>query len=313
MSKIVRLTEADLMRLVKRVIKEQSEMGKDPFKKEGGSDPVRREGGRDFDHFGKIVLPQMKAAGFRLIDESKSYSLPFCKYYNGNCCKYFVYPKHSNGVNLGLQCEDDGWKYIVYTHPGSKNLREFKWSKGTDAEVKNAAQQAVDYAIQLKNKMYPKQSPMQEQTSNEVSPNRRRYFDDLARQISSKIVGKKYFFGDIGVLKNNSLIVQKYRDRNHAINLSNYPVKEFDLYFDVRRTEEDLFKGEKYGDRPWTGTLSINGKFVDGKLSSNPEVTLYLKENGETFFDRAMKPKKPWTWDMIGGAELWSKAANPPS
>lgn len=165
MSKIVRLTETDLMRLVKRVMKEQSEMGRDPFKKEGGSDPVSKEGGRDFDHFGKIVLPQMKAAGFRLVDESKTYSSPFCRYYSGNCCKYFVYPKHSNGVNLGLQCEDDGWKYVVYTHPGSKNVREFKWLKGTNEEVKNAAQQAVDYAIQLKNKMYPSKGSMQEQSS----------------------------------------------------------------------------------------------------------------------------------------------------
>jgi hypothetical protein len=149
MARIVRLTESDLTRLVRRVIKEQGSKFK-----EGGQDPQTKEGGQDEDHFGKYVLPQMKAAGFKLVDESKSNPLTMCKHYNGNCCKYFAYPEHNNGVNLFLSCEDGGWKYVVYTHPGGKNLKEFGWKTGTDQEVKSAAQNAVRYAIQLKNTMF---------------------------------------------------------------------------------------------------------------------------------------------------------------
>jgi len=132
MKKTIRLTESDLIRIVKQVINEQ----------------------KDIDHFGSIVSPQMKEAGFRLVDESKAFSLPQCKYYNGNCCKYFCYPNHNNGVNLSLNCEDSGWYYVVY-YKGNQMVKEFRFKTGTNEEVKMAAQNAVNYAISLKNKIFP--------------------------------------------------------------------------------------------------------------------------------------------------------------
>ena len=145
-------------------------------------------------------------------------------------------------------------------------------------------------------------------------PKRIAFFDNLAKQIATKIVGKKLFFGNIGALKNNSLLVQKYVDRNHRINQAGSTVDEFSLYFDVRRTEEDLYPNEKFGDRPWYGLIGIEAKFINGKLASNPDVILYGGGNyPKTDFSINMKPGKPWTWEMVGGANLWSKAANPPN
>ena len=148
--------------------------------------------------------------------------------------------------------------------------------------------------------------------SETPDPKRIAFFDGLAKQISSTLVGKKLFFGNIGVLKDNNLLIQKYEDRNHAINLENYPVKELNLYFAVRRTEEDLYPNEKYGKRPWYGTLSITANFVNGKMVGNPDVKLYRGAGNNTDFSTEMKPSKPWTWDMVGGANLWAKAGNPP-
>jgi hypothetical protein len=144
--------------------------------------------------------------------------------------------------------------------------------------------------------------------SNTPDPKRIAFFDNLAKQISTKIVGKKYFFGKIGVLDNTSIIVKRYEDRNHAINLPGYPVKEFNLWFLVRRVEEDLYRGEKPGTRVWTGLLSITANFVNGKLSPNPLVELYPTFNGKTDFNGKQVSSKPWTWDMIGGAAIWANA-----
>jgi hypothetical protein len=144
-------------------------------------------------------------------------------------------------------------------------------------------------------------------------PQRVAFFDGLAKQISSKIIGKTFPFGKIGVLDNSSIVVQKYMDRNHAINLTGEPVKELDLFFAIRRVQEDLYPNEKKGTRIWTGGLSITANFINGKISSNPKVELWGMRNGDIDFSRsAMTPSRPWTWDMVGGAELWSKAANPP-
>ena len=57
MKKIVRLTEADLTRLVKKVIEEQEAGGY----KEGPGEKWKSE----FDHYNNIVKPQLLAAGFK--------------------------------------------------------------------------------------------------------------------------------------------------------------------------------------------------------------------------------------------------------
>ena len=141
MGKIVRLTESDLVRLVKRIINENETL----MGGEGGMGPQTK----DYDHFGKIITPQMKSAGFKLVDESKAGSLEMCKFYNGNCCKYFVYGSHEAGVNLFLECGDGAWKYVVY-YKGNKGIKNFPLG-GTESNSKIAAQKAIDYALSLKN------------------------------------------------------------------------------------------------------------------------------------------------------------------
>lgn len=161
---------------------------------------------------------------------------------------------------------------------------------------------------------------IKEQTGNR-DPKRIAFFDGLAKQISSKIVGKTFPFGKIGVLDNTSILVQKYMDRNHAINLTGKPVKEFNLFFVIGRVQEDLNPHEKKGTRVWTGAIQVSAKFINGKLSSNPSVELWAMRNGDIEgmrngdidFSRPMTPSRPWTWDMVGGADLWSKASNPPN
>lgn len=149
-----------------------------------------------------------------------------------------------------------------------------------------------------------------EQSSTyERDPKRIAFFDNLAKQISSKIVGKTLPFGKIGVLDNTTIVVQKYLDRNHAINLKGEPIKEFNLFFSVRRVQEDLYKNEKPGTRVWTGAIQVSAKFVNGKLSPNPIVELWGMKNGKVDFSLdASVPSKPWTWDMVGGADLWLTA-----
>ena len=139
MKKIVRLTESDLVHLVNRVIKEQQ--------KESGDYG-------DFDYYGKIVVPQMKQAGFKMVDDGKLMGKEKCPYY---CCKYFCYPDHSNGINLSLQCGDGNdpyngaWEITVW-YKGNKGIKNF-------TPGKQGAQQAVDYAIKLKNQLYSKGLP----------------------------------------------------------------------------------------------------------------------------------------------------------
>jgi hypothetical protein len=154
---------------------------------------------------------------------------------------------------------------------------------------------------------------IQEQSQGGPSPQRRAYFDNLAKQIASTIVGKKYFFGDIGVLDGSSIIVKKYVDRNYAIDLPGEPVKELSLFFDVRRVEEDLFPGEKPNTRVWNGMLEVTASFVNGKISKNPIVNLYPNFNGNVDFAKEMKANPSWTWDKVGGAALWSKAVSVPN
>jgi len=44
------------------------------------------------------------------------------------------------------------WKYVVFQN-GNKDLKEFQWKVGTDSEVSKCANDAVAYAISLKEKM----------------------------------------------------------------------------------------------------------------------------------------------------------------
>jgi hypothetical protein len=157
------------------------------------------------------------------------------------------------------------------------------------------------------------QRVIKEQTGNR-DPKRIAFFDGLASQISSKIVGKTFPFGKIGVLDNTSIKIESYDDRNQAINMTGSPVKELNLFFKIRRIQEDLNQGEKPGTRVWRGGLEITANFINGKISPNPKVELWGIVNGDIDFSRtAMTPSIPWTWDMVGGSDLWSKAANPPN
>lgn len=176
----------------------------------------------------------------------------------------------------------------------------YKNFKLTDEERKQILEQHSQYGYR---------QPLNEQSTGQGDPKRIAFFDNLAKQISTKIVGKKYFFGKIGVLGDSSIVVKNYTDRNHAINLSGQPVKEFNLYFNVRRVEEDLYKNEKPGARVWTGLLSVSANFVNGRISPNPIVELYPNFQGKTDFNGKMVPTKPWTWDMVGGVDIWSSAA----
>ena len=129
---------------------------------------INEEGQQDYDHFGKIIVPQMKKAGFKFVDESKIMPLEMCKYYNGNCCKYFCYPDHNNGVNLSLNCQESAWSYMVF-YKGNKGIKNFPLG-GTDDNSKKAAQDAINYAISLKNKLYPPKQPKPSPTKDTTKP-----------------------------------------------------------------------------------------------------------------------------------------------
>ena len=101
----------------------------------------------DFDHFNKLVVPKMKAAGFiRETGPAAPGTLPYAS-------GFFCYPDHNTGVNLFLSKPHSGfWKYVVYMAP-NKDVKQFGWKTGTEAEVAKSANDAVAYAISLKNKM----------------------------------------------------------------------------------------------------------------------------------------------------------------
>jgi hypothetical protein len=104
------------------------------------------EAQQDLDDFNMIVMPKMKAAGFIRVNE------PARKGQSPYGTGYFCYPDHESGVNLFLSTSLYApWKYVVY-EKGNRNVREFGWETGTDAEVKKAALDAVNYAIALKRK-----------------------------------------------------------------------------------------------------------------------------------------------------------------
>ena len=104
--------------------------------------------GGDFDHFGKIVKPLLDDAGFKWNAE-KAYGQA-----SGYADGYYCYPDHNKGVNLFLdKSYTNPWKYVVYLAP-NKAIKEFSWKTGTNTEVKKAASDAANYAIELKNKNF---------------------------------------------------------------------------------------------------------------------------------------------------------------
>jgi len=128
MAKIVRLTEQDLVRLVNKVIKEQEAGG---FK-----EPGSREGGVDFDHYNKIVKPQLLAAGFK-----DDYDKNMQQYGTENSLSY---GGHNNGVNVLW----DRIKGIYTVYVGNnKGLKEFKLGPNDPKLVGN---NVVRYALSLK-------------------------------------------------------------------------------------------------------------------------------------------------------------------
>ena len=146
-----------------------------------------------------------------------------------------------------------------------------------------------------------------------VTPKRVNFFDTLANNISSKLIGKKFYFGKIGVLENTSITIKKYVDRNHNINIQGKEVKDFRLMFNVTRIEEDLYSYEDKGTRIWSGMLEVRADFKNGVISKNPIVNLYPSKNGEADFGQGMTPERPWTWNQVGGSQIWSQAQSAPN
>jgi len=130
MRKVIRLTESDLSRIVKRIIMEQE----DPENND--------ERGQDSDYWGKIIEPKLKANGWTLKVDPNSYDTSKCPY---KCCTYMYKGNHNTGPNIFLDCGDDAygeWNLTVYTNNG-QGLKKF--GTGDDA-----ARKAVAYALTLK-------------------------------------------------------------------------------------------------------------------------------------------------------------------
>lgn len=196
--------------------------------------------------------------------------------------------------DLGVRDPDNDKLGVVDNQDIYENKKKKNVIKLTEAQLRDHIQKIIS----------EQSSKYQERDSKRIE-----FFDNLSKQISSKIVGKTYPFGKIGVLDNTSITVIKYMDRNHSIDLSGEPINELNLFFGVKRNQEDLYKNEKPGTRVWTGAIQVSAKFVNGKLLSNPMVELWGMKNGKIDFSLdASVPSKPWTWEMVGGSELWSKA-----
>ena len=130
MKKTIRLTERDLTRLVRRIIREgEDEGGND----EGGND----EQGDDRDWWTLDLAPKLKAAGFvsKTAPEKEGYP---CYY---KCCTYMYKGTFNTGPNVFLDCSTSYWKITVY-NKGNQNLKTF------DAND-DGAKLAVKYALSL--------------------------------------------------------------------------------------------------------------------------------------------------------------------
>jgi hypothetical protein len=131
MKKVIRLTESELTRLIKRVVSEQME---------GDPDPITNENGGDKDWWSLVLKPKLKSAGF--VEKVKPSQPNTPCYYK--CCNYMFKGTHEQGTNVFLDCGNKGsgiWKLKVY-NKGGQNMRSF------DAN-ENGADQAVKYALSL--------------------------------------------------------------------------------------------------------------------------------------------------------------------
>lgn len=136
MKRIVRLTESDLARIVRRVLNEQ------PDGEKGGDPIVRDESGADRDWWKLDLAPKLKAAGFvsKTDPENPSGERP-CYY---KCCTYMYKGNHNTGTNVFLDCGPKStgvWKIKVY-NKGNQNLKSFDAGK-------TGAESAVKYALSL--------------------------------------------------------------------------------------------------------------------------------------------------------------------
>ena len=128
MSKIIRLTEQDLVRLVNRVINEQEVGG---FKEGPGEKNTP-----DFDHYNKIVKPQLLSAGFK-----DDYDKNMQQYGTENSLSY---GGHNGGVNV-LWNRIKG-VYTVYVG-NNKGLKTFQLGQN---DPKLVANDVIKYALSLK-------------------------------------------------------------------------------------------------------------------------------------------------------------------
>lgn len=144
--------------------------------------------------------------------------------------------------------------------------------------------------------------------SGEPDPKRVQYFDNLTNQISSKLLGKKILFGKIGVFDNASIIIEKYADRNHAVNLKDEQVENFSIMFYVRRVEEDLYPNEKPGTRVWRGLVDITVNYNESGGFGTLEVTLFPGKGEDIKFDTRINATANLTLDQLGGKSLWLSA-----
>ena len=150
---------------------------------------------------------------------------------------------------------------------------------------------------------------IREQEEDEISQSKNNFFNKLASEISTKLIGKKILYGKIGVMDNSSVTIKSYVDRNHSIDLKDQPINEFNLYFKVKRDKEDLYPNEKTGTRIWTGLLGVTATYNNGVISSSPTVELYSQTGVDDYdFGSPIKPTTPMLWTTFGGKELWSKA-----
>ena len=143
-----------------------------------------------------------------------------------------------------------------------------------------------------------------------VDPKRVTFFNNLTNEISKKIINKKILFGKIGVFDNASIIIQKYADRDHSVNLEGEQVTKFSIMYYVRMAEEDLYKSEKPGTRIWSGILDIEATYnVSGGLNPKPNITLYPVKDGTPNFSNPITPTVNITWAQLGGETgLWKGA-----
>ena len=246
MKKVIRLTESDLMRIVKRVINENKKFG-------------------SFD------------------DE---------EWYDED-------DKFTRVDDMGDDFDDE--EFNDFDSFSSKHGHDTKWFGKGDSGRKMFDTYKDKHSKPFKVRT---RRGMNEQT-NTISPKRVKFFDTLANNISSKLIGKKLYFGNIGVLGNTSITIKSYGERNQNINFQGMEVKDFVLFFNVVRDKEDLNAGEKPGTRVWSGELEVRAEFKNGVISKNPIVNLY-----PTLSDDSMKPERPWTWDQVGGAQIWNQALN---